>query len=144
MRLARVQRNEMRTWHKATVTVRIGCLVFASLFVACPLFTGRLCAQDVEAQERPPAVPLIAHDPYFSVWSMADHLNDEPTKHWTGKNNSLTAFVRIDGKPFQVMGRERPNTPVIHQDRIEVLPTRTIYDFSGDGIKLNLTFLTPA
>jgi hypothetical protein len=75
---------------------------------------------------------------------MADHLNDEPTKHWTGKNNSLTAFVRIDGHNFQVMGRERPNTPVIHQDSVEVLPTRTLYGFSGAGIKLNLTFLTPA
>ncbi len=75
---------------------------------------------------------------------MADHLNDEPTKHWTGKNNSLTAFVRVDGKPYQVIGRERPNTAVIHQDSVEVLPTRTLYAFSGAGIKLNLTFLTPA
>jgi hypothetical protein len=75
---------------------------------------------------------------------MADHLNDEPTKHWTGKNNSITAFIRVDGKPFQVIGRERPNTPVIHQDTVEVTPTRTIYDFSGAGIKLNLTFITPA
>jgi hypothetical protein len=75
---------------------------------------------------------------------MADHLNDEGTKHWTGKPNSLTAFIRIDGKPYQVMGRERPVPALFHQDRVEVLPTRTIYDFSGAGIKLNLTFLTPA
>ena len=95
-------------------------------------------------QFRPPAVPLITHDPYFSIWSMSDHLNDEPTKHWTGKNNSITAFVRIDGKPYQVIGRERPNTATLKQDRVEVLPTRTIYDFSGSGIKLHLTFLTPA
>jgi hypothetical protein len=95
-------------------------------------------------QFRPPAVPLITHDPYFSIWSTSDHLNDEATKHWTGKNNSITAFVRIDGKAFQVIGRERPNTATLKQDRVEVLPTRTIYDFSGSGIKVNLTFLTPA
>src|SRR5690242_7012180 len=49
---------------------------------------------------RPPAVPLVTHDPYFSVWSMADHLNGEPTKHWTGKNNSITGFVRVDGRAY--------------------------------------------
>ena len=114
--------------------------------------TGNFCALllalpslGFAQQFRPPAVPLITHDPYFSIWSMADHLNDEPTKHWTGKNNALTGFVRVDGKAYQVMGRERdPNTALFHQDRVEVLPTRTIYDFSGAGIKLKLTFLTPA
>ena len=66
-----------------------------------------LCALALPAQLRPPAVPLVAHDPYFSIWSMADQLNNEGTRHWTGKPNSLTAFARVDGKTLRVMGRER-------------------------------------
>jgi hypothetical protein len=93
---------------------------------------------------RPPAVPLVAHDPYFSIWSMADRLNGDSTKHWTGKPNSLTAFARIDGKTYRVMGRERQPTPVLEQTLVEVLPTRTVYEFAGAGVKLGLTFFTPA
>jgi hypothetical protein len=95
------------------------------------------------APMRPPAVPLVAHDPYFSIWSMADHLNDEGTKHWTGKPNTLTAAIRVDGRSWQVMGRDN-GTTALPQTAVEVLPTRTIYTFAGAGIRLDLTFLTPA
>ena len=34
--------------------------------------------------------------------------------------------------------------PPLPQTKVEVLPTRTIYEFAGAGVKLGLTFLTPA
>ncbi|MGA2145014.1 MAG: DUF4965 domain-containing protein [Bryobacteraceae bacterium] len=92
----------------------------------------------------PPAVPLVTHNPYFSIWSFADHLNDAATAHWTGKPNRLTALIRIDGKTFQPMGRDRTPSVAFEQTRLEVLPTRTVYNFSGQGIRLDLTFFTPA
>ena len=93
---------------------------------------------------RPPAVPLVAHDPYFSIWSMADHLNGDGTKHWTGKPNTLTAYARIDGKSYRIMGRDRQAGNELAQTRLEVLPTRTIYEFAGAGATVGLTFFTPA
>src|SRR5207244_275992 len=93
---------------------------------------------------RPPAVPLVACDPYFSIWSPADKLTDADTVHWTGKPHRLTSQARIDGKPFRVMGKEPSGVPTLPQVRLEVLPTRTIYTFEGQGVRVDLIFTTPA
>jgi hypothetical protein len=96
------------------------------------------------ADFRPPAVPLVTHDPYFSIWSMADHLTDEPTKHWTGTDQSISGLVRVDGKVYRVIGKDVRGLPQLEQKSLEVLPTHTIYRMEGAGIALTLTFFTPA
>ncbi len=107
------------------------------------------CAQSQEL--RAPAVPLVVHNPYFSIWSMSDHLTDANTEHWTGTPQSLVSLVRIDGTTYRIMGGPMRMTedrqsgiPALEQKDVKILPTRTIYGFSGAGVKILLTFLTPA
>lgn len=99
---------------------------------------------------RPPSVPLITVDPYFSVWSPSDHLYDEHTVHWTNKRNSMVGLILIDGKPRRFMGKVELddtstwNEPdVIEQKSVKVEPLTTTYLFEGEGIELEVKFMTP-
>src|SRR5262249_13808352 len=80
---------------------------------------------------RPPAVPLVTHDPYFSVWSPADRLTDTATVHWTGRPHNLRSMVRVDGRSYRLMGAEPKEAAPLPQTGLTVLPTRTTYSFAG-------------
>ena len=110
-----------------------------------PALPALLCALPLFAQtERPPATPLVAHDPYFSVWSTTDKLTDSPTRHWTGHPQPLNSLVRVDGKTFRLMGTTPHDVPAMNQTGSEMTPTHSRYHFSGGGVAVDLTFFTPA
>ncbi len=92
---------------------------------------------------RPPAVPLVAHDPYFSVWSFNDRLTGDWTRHWTGSVNALAGMVRIDGKTYRWAGNPPQARDALDQKSLQVTATRTLYAFEKDGVALTVTFLSP-
>ena len=93
---------------------------------------------------RPPAVPLVTSDPYLSIWSEADRLTDDNTRHWTHHEHPLVSLIRVDGRAFRLMGKEPPGVPAMPQLGLQVLPTRSIYDFDDSQVHVTLTFTTAA
>ncbi len=92
---------------------------------------------------RPPAVPLITCDPYFSVWSFADTLTSDWPRHWTGSVQAFASMIRIDGTTYRLMGPSPSDAHALHQSSIRVTPTATAYLFDGHGVAVKMTFLTP-
>ncbi|MEC0201474.1 DUF4965 domain-containing protein [Paenibacillus lautus] len=99
---------------------------------------------------RPPSVPLVTVDPYFSVWSAADHLYDDHTRHWTNKIQGMVGLAIIDGAPRRFMGKvltqdpsERTEPEALEQTDLTVEPVTTRYTFQGEGIELQVEFTTP-
>lgn len=92
---------------------------------------------------RPPAVPLVTHDPYFSIWSCSDHPAEGWPQHWTGKVHALCSMIRVDGKTYRLMGMESREAEVAKLIGCRVQPTRTIYTLEAGGVTVTLTFTSP-
>ena len=52
-------------------------------------------------------------------------------------------MVRIDGKPYRIMGPSPADVPAMKQNRLLVLPTHTIYMFEAGGVEVWFTFMSP-
>src|SRR6202789_3044581 len=127
----------------------------ASVYTNCETALGRclgvLCSAivcfssvTVANAQRPPAVPLVTHDPYFSIWSMSDRLTDVNTRHWTGLDQPLTGLVRIDNTLYRFMGLDPRQVPAMQQISLRVTPLHTVYVFEAAGVQLEVRFFTAA
>ena len=73
-----------------------------------------------EISLRAPAFPLVTIDPYTSAWSFSDQLNEDPVRHWTGKEHPLIGVLRVDGQVYRFMGKESlPLKPVLPTAALE-------------------------
>ena len=97
--------------------------LFPRLWFCLSLATVLIAALAAQGQERPPAVPLVEHNPYFSVWSMADKLTDQDTKHWTGARQPMVGLARIDGQTYRFMGGQPRMAPAMNQISLTVTLT---------------------
>jgi len=93
---------------------------------------------------RPPAVPLVVFNPNLSIWSMADRLTDDVTRHWTHHPHPLISLIRIDNVAFRLMGNKPTEVPAMPQIGLQVTPSRSIYEFENKQVHITLSFLLPA
>ena len=69
------------------------------------LFILLVSILSVNAQlKKMPAYPLITHDPYFSIWTVSDKLNERSTSHWTGAEQSLIGLIKVDNITYRFLG----------------------------------------
>lgn len=120
--------------------------ILRSFLIGGVAIGASLASMPANAQQavtvRTPATPLVTHDPYFSIWSFDDTLTGKATTHWTGANQQLNGWVRVDGTLLRFMGAGKGD--VMTQKSRAIWPTRTIYEFEGGGVQLTATFFTPA
>ena len=112
-------RSESKTWLAMVVALPIAAMAF-----------------------RPPAVPLVSVDPFFSVWSPADRLTDAETAHWTGAKQPISVTLTADGKTWRLCGLEPKSVPALPQTGVEVRPLQTVYTFAEGALKATLVFST--
>jgi hypothetical protein len=93
---------------------------------------------------RPPAVPLVTSDPYLSIWSGADRLAGDVTRHWTRRPHSLVSLIRVDGRAYRLMGIDPKDVDAFPQVSVQVYPTRSVYEFDDSHVHVTLTFMTAA
>jgi hypothetical protein len=92
---------------------------------------------------RAPAVPLFVQTPYLNTWLCGDRLADEAPKLWNGQVKGMAGMLKIDGKGYRFLGLPSSPLPALRQDSVRILPTRTIFEFSQDDVRLRLEFLSP-
>ncbi|GJQ29044.1 MAG: hypothetical protein HBSAPP03_09280 [Phycisphaerae bacterium] len=104
-----------------------------------------MAAQASSAQPvfRPPAVPLVAHNPYFSAWCMGDQLAADWPRHWSGAVLGMAGMVRIDGVAYRWCGAFPQHVPAMKQAAVAVTATRTVFSFEQAGVGLTVAFCSP-
>ncbi|MBR6498984.1 MAG: DUF4965 domain-containing protein [Clostridia bacterium] len=90
---------------------------------------------------RLPAIPLILHDPYFSVWMPADTLTSTDTAHWSRSPLPLYINLTVDGAAYRLLGTGSA-APLAFKD-MEITPLSTRFTFEAGCVRLALSFTSP-
>lgn len=138
-----ISRHFMQVSDNGLVKWFAGEMQFSSAAALGSVLLAPILGQEAVAL-RPPAIPLVAHDPYFSAWLPRDQLASEYPTHWSGSTQALVGVVRIDGKAWRFLGREPAEVPELPQVAMRVGALASEFDFAQDDVRVKVRFCSPA
>lgn len=89
-----------------------------------------------------PAYPLFVKDPFFSIWSACDKLNEDDVEFWTGLKRKIYGVVHADGTAYTFMGRRLCGKNMT-QKSVKLTAFTTEYEFTCDAFDLAVAFVSP-
>ena len=99
---------------------------------------------------RPPSVPVVSCNPYFSVWCPSVVPNETDTTTWFGLRQPIRVSVELDGVRYRLMGAKgalkesdrQADAAPLKCTGCRVRPLTTVFTYS-DGVRsVELSFLT--
>jgi hypothetical protein len=90
---------------------------------------------------RLPSIPLITHDPFFSVWDPNYTPSGGETRHWSGAEKRLQGNIKVDDHKMRWMGTGA--FPAMPLKAVEVTPLSTRYRFEAHGVSFTVRFTSP-
>lgn len=92
--------------------------------------------------DRLPALPLIASDPYLSIWMPADTLTQTDACHWSGPAKPIRGEMTVDGNACRFLGAGPAPEAALAELCVSATQTRFVSEFGG--VRLETRFVTPA
>ena len=89
-----------------------------------------------------PAYPLFVKDPFFSLWSKTDKLNESDVMFWNGLQRKIYGVIYADGMAYCFLGNN-PRGNKLNQRKIKITALTTVYEFECDKFDLSVSFVSP-
>ncbi len=92
--------------------------------------------------DRLPAIPLVASDPYLSIWMPADTMTQTDTCHWSGPAKPIRGVLTVGGAACRFLGEGAEPEAALTELKVTATRTRFVSEFGG--VQLETTFCHPA
>jgi hypothetical protein len=88
------------------------------------------------------AYPLLVNNPYFSIWSNTNKLNEADTIFWNGLIRKTYGVVNVNGVSYSFLGK-LDRCIELEQTKVSLGLFSTDYEFDCDLFTLNVSFISP-